>query len=349
MEDQVQNQKKKKKKLVPFILFAIIILTIIFGINKYNYARHHVDTDDAQIDGDISPVNSRIAGYVSKINFEDNQKVNKGDTLVVIDIRDYEIKVEMAEAALASALANLNVAQAAVKTAQGNVSVANTGIESSKVRVWKANQDYNRFSQLMNQDATTKQKFDAATAEKDGAEAALNTSKSQLALANNQVSAAQEQLTVAAAQIKQREADVDFAKLQLTYAYIVAPASGTVSKKNVQNGQLINVGSPLCVVVSSEENFVIANFKETQLEKMKEGQEVKIITDAFPDTEFTGKVYRFSAATGAKFSILPPDNATGNFVKVIQRVPVKIKIDQKNNSSKLLRPGMSVKVSVQVD
>jgi membrane fusion protein (multidrug efflux system) len=348
MENEYTNPKKKKK-ILPFILFTIILISVLFGINKYNYALHHVDTDDAQIDGDISPVYSRVAGYVSAVNFEDNQKINKGDTLITIDIRDLQIKQEMAEAALASAQANLNVAQAAINTAKGSAAVANTGIESAKVRVWKANQDYNRFSQLMNQDATTKQKFDAAKAEKDGAEASLNTAKSQFSVANNQVSAAKDQLVVAQAQIKQRSTEVDFAKLQITYSYVVAPASGTVSKKNVQNGQLINVGSPLCVVVSSDENYVIANFKETQLEKMKEGQDVKIIADAFPDTEFTGKVYRISAATGAKFSILPPDNATGNFVKVIQRVPVKIKIDQKNNSSKLLRPGMSVKVSVQVD
>ena len=340
---------KKKKKFLPVILITIILVTIFFGVNKYNYALHHVDTDDAQIDGDISPVYSRVAGYVNTINFEDNQTVNKGDTLVAIDTRDLQIKEEMAEAALASAQANINVAQAAVSTAQGSIAVANAGIEAANVRVWKANQDYNRFAGLMNQDATTKQKFDAAKAEKDGSEAGLNAAKSQLAVANKQVAAAKEQLVVAESQIKMRQADVNFAKLQLTYSYIIAPASGTVSKKNVQNGQLINVGSPLCVIVSSNESFVIANFKETQLEKMKEGQEVKIIADAFPDTEFTGKVYRFSAATGAKFSILPPDNATGNFVKVIQRVPVKIKIDQKNNSSKLLRPGMSVKVSVQVN
>ena len=290
---------KKKKKFLPVILITIILVTIFFGVNKYNYALHHVDTDDAQIDGDISPVYSRVAGYVNTINFEDNQTVNKGDTLVAIDTRDLQIKEEMAEAALASAQANINVAQAAVSTAQGSIAVANAGIEAANVRVWKANQDYNRFAGLMNQDATTKQKFDAAKAEKDGAEAGLNAAKSQLAVANKQVAAAKEQLVVAESQIKMRQADVNFAKLQLTYSYIIAPASGTVSKKNVQNGQLINVGSPLCVIVSSNESFVIANFKETQLEKMKEGQEVKIIADAFPDTEFTGKIYRFSAATGA--------------------------------------------------
>ena len=340
---------KKKKKILPVILIGIILLTIFFGINKYNYSQHHVDTDDAQIDGDISPVYSRVAGYVNAIRFEDNQHVNKGDTLVEIDIRDLKIKEEMAEAALASANANLKVAQAAVATAQGSIAVANAGIEGANVRVWKANQDFNRFSMLMNQDATTKQKFDAAKAEKEAAEAGLTVTKSQLLVANKQVAAAQEQLAVAEAQIKARQADVNFATLQMSYSYIMAPASGTVSKKNVQNGQLINVGSPLCVVVSSNDSYVIANFKETQLEKMKEGQSVKIIADAFPDTEFSGKVYRFSAATGAKFSILPPDNATGNFVKVIQRVPVKIKIDQKNNSSQHLRPGMSVRVSVKVE
>jgi len=340
---------KKKNKVLPIILVLVIGSSLFFGFNKYRYALHHEDTDDAQIDADISPVYSRISGYVSDIRFEDNQKVKKGDTLIIIDGRDLQIKVEQSEAAIANANAAIKVAEAAVETAKGNATVAQSGIEAANVRLWKADQDYNRFNSLLTLDATTKQKFDAAKAEKDGAQAAVNAAKSQLVVANKQVAAAQEQIAVANAQLKQRQADLDYAKLQLTYCIITAPAEGLASKKNVQNGQLVNVGSPLCAIVGNEGVYVIANFKETQLSQMKEGQPVSVVVDAFPDEKIAAKVYRFSAATGAKFSLLPPDNASGNFVKVIQRVPVKIKFDDASKVKDMLRPGMSVKVSVELN
>lgn len=340
---------KNKKKVLPIILILVIGASLFFGFSKYRYALHHEDTDDAQIDADISPVYSRIAGYVNDIRFEDNQKVKKGDTLIIIDGRDLQIKVEQSEAGILNALAAVNVAKAAVESAKGNAEVMQSGIEAANVRLWKAEQDYNRFNSLLTLDATTKQKFDAAKAEKDAAQAAVNAAKSQLFVANKQIAAAQEQIEVANAQLKQRQVDLNFSKLQLTYCVITAPADGLVSKKNVQNGQLVNVGSPLCAIVGNEGVYVIANFKETQLSKMKEGQTVKLVVDAFPDENISGKVYRFSAATGAKFSLLPPDNATGNFVKVIQRVPVKIKFDDVSKVKDVLRPGMSVRVSVELN
>jgi membrane fusion protein (multidrug efflux system) len=340
---------KKKNRILPIMLVLIIGSSLFFGINKYRYSLSHEDTDDAQIDGDISPVYSRVAGYINAVLFEDNQHVNKGDTLVMVDDRDLQIKVQQAEAAIANAAAAINVAKAAVETARGNVVVAQSGINASNVRLWKAKQDYDRFNALVNLDATTKQKFDAAKADKENAEALLESSKSQLIVAQKQVNAAQEQVTVAEAQLVQRKVELDLAKLQITYTVIISPASGTVSKKNVQTGQLVNVGSPLCSIVGTDGVYVIANFKETQLKKMKEGQLVDVKVDAFPDEKITGKIYRFSAATGAKFSLLPPDNATGNYVKVVQRIPVKIKIESSGEILKRLRPGMSVKVAVELN
>lgn len=340
---------KKKSKILPVILVLIIGSSLFFGVNKYRYSLGHEDTDDAQIDGDISPVYSRVAGYINSVLFEDNQHVNKGDTLVIVDDRDLQIKIQQAEAAIANASAAINVAKAAVETARGNVVVAQSGINASNVRLWKANQDFDRFRALVTLDATTKQKFDAAKADKENAEALLESSKSQLIVAQKQVNAAQEQVSVAEAQLVQRKVELDLAKLQVTYTVIISPASGTVSKKNVQSGQLVNVGSPLCSIVGTDGVYVIANFKETQLERMKEGQLVDVKVDAFPNEKISGKIYRFSAATGAKFSLLPPDNATGNFVKVVQRIPVKIKIDSTSEVIKRLRPGMSVKVAVELN
>jgi membrane fusion protein (multidrug efflux system) len=305
---------KKKNKILPIMLVLIIGSSLFFGINKYRYSLSHEDTDDAQIDGDISPVYSRLVGYIDAVLFEDNQHVNKGDTLVIVDDRDLQIKVQQAEAAIANALASINVAKAAVETAKGNVVVAQSGITASNVRIWKANQDFDRFKALVTLDATTKQKFDAAKADKENAEALLESSKSQLIVAQKQVNAAQEQVAVVEAQLAQRKVELDLAHLQLSYTIILAPATGTVSKKNVQMGQLV---------------------------------EVKV--DAFPDEKIAGKIYRFSAATGAKFSLLPPDNATGNYVKVVQRIPVKIKIEGAGDIIKKLRPGMSVKVAVELN
>ena len=313
-----------KKKILPVILALIVIASVAFGISKYVYSQHHEDTDDAQIDSDISPVIARVAGYVNEIQFEDNQHVNKGDTLIKLDDRDLQIKVQQAEAALANASANVPVAKANVVTAEANQSTAKTAIDAAKIRVWKATQDMNRYTNLIADKSVTQQQFDAVKAEKESAEAALQTTIKQQQATTAQIGSVQQMIAVANSSLQQRQADVDYAKLQLSYATIIAPASGLASKKNVQSGQLVNAGTPLLSIVSDENIYVIANFKETQLTKMKEGLAVEIKTDAFPDENIEGTIYRFSAATGAKFSLLPPDNATGNFVKVVQRIPIKI-------------------------
>ncbi|CAN5407518.1 HlyD family secretion protein [soil metagenome] len=344
-----QTTPAKKKKILPIIFILIILAAATYGVNKYIYAQHHVETDDAQVDGDISPVLSRVSGYVKSIRFEDNQPVKKGDTLLIIDESDLQIKVNQAEAALENAQAALSVAMATADVATGGVNVSESGVDAAMIRQGRAAQDFKRFTNLIGSEATTQQKFDAAKADKESADAALTMAKNQAIVSRQQSASVLKQVAVAQSIIKQRQADLDFAKLQLAYTVITAPATGLASKKNVQNGQLINAGSPLCAIVSNDAFFVVANFKETQLEKMKVDQPVKVTVDAFPDHPFEGKVYRFSAATGAKFSLLPPDNATGNFVKVIQRVPVKIRIEGDRDSLQLLRPGMSVKVAVAID
>jgi membrane fusion protein (multidrug efflux system) len=343
------TEPKKKKKIFPFILLGLIAVGLIYGFTKYTYSLHHEETDDAQIDNDINPVLSRISGYVNDIRFEDNQKVKKGDTLVIIDDRDLRIKVEQAEAALENAKAGVSVAESNVASAQANFETAKSTADGARIRVWKSTQDFTRFQNLINDKAVTQQQYDAAKAEKETAESAQTTALRQQSAAAAMVEAARKQVSVANASVSQKQADLDFAKLQLSYATIVATADGIASKKNIQLGQLVNAGSPLFAIVSDHNVYVIANFKETQLEKMQKGNEVEIIADAFPKTKLEGTVYNFSAATGAKFSLLPPDNATGNFVKVIQRVPVKIALKITDELKDKLRPGMSVKVSVKVD
>lgn len=346
---ETTEQKKPRKKAQLIILALVIISAAAFGISKYLYSLSHVDTDDAQLDADINPVLSRVSGYVNEIRFEENQHVNKGDTLVKLDERDLQIKVQLAQAALDNAQANVAVARANAGTSQANTATAASNVEAAKVRLWKATQDYDRYMHLLDEKAITAQQFDAVKAEKLSAEAQLESINKQQAAAGLQGQAASQMVTVAESVIAQRQADLDFAKLQLSYATIIAPATGIASRKNIQNGQFVNAGTPLFSIVSDEGIYVIANFKETQLEDMKTGLPVEVTVDAFPSEAIQGTVYSFSAATGAKFSLLPPDNATGNYVKVIQRVPVKIKLSGNKEVMAMLRPGMSVKVSVKVN
>lgn len=341
--------KKKPKKPLPIIFGLIILSGAIWGISKYIYAKHHEVTDDAQIESDISPVLTRVTGYVGKINFEDNQFVKEGDTLIILDDRDLKIKVLQAEAAYEMAAAGTLVVHANISTAIAALQTAKAGVESARVHVWKTTQDFKHYQNLLNETAISQQQFENSKEEKESADAQLNVALGQQNSEESKIEAAKKQVAVSASYVAQKKADLDFAKLQLSYSFIIAPANGYVSRKNVQPGQLVNAGSPLFAIVSDEGIYIIANFKETQLMKMENGQPVEIKVDAFPDTILKGEINTFSAATGAKFSLLPPDNATGNFVKVVQRVPVKILINTGKEMKTKLRPGMSVKVFVKVD
>lgn len=342
----MERNPKKSKKIIPIILGVLILIGAIFGIREYLYYKDHVDTDDAQIDGDISPVVARVGGYVDSILFEENQHVNQGQVLVKLDDRDYRIKLEQALAAQRGASASIGVTQSEITATSASSSTARANAEAARVRLWRANKDYTRYANLIKEGAITQQQFDAAKAERDAAEAAYQAAENQYKAALGQVGSTRSQLKVTNTGVDQRQADVDFARLQLSYTTIVAPTSGIISKKNIQKGQLIQPGQTLFSIVNDNSLYITANFKETQLENLKTGEKVEVEVDAFPDEKVEGEVYNFSPATGAKFSLLPPDNATGNFVKVVQRVPVKIKIKTSKGLMQKLRPGMSVKVSV---
>ncbi|MEI9945632.1 MAG: HlyD family secretion protein [Chitinophagaceae bacterium] len=356
--------KKKKNPVFIIILAVLVIGGAWFGISKYNHSLHHEDTDDAQVSGDISPVIPRIAGYITDVKVRDNQKVKKGDTLMILDSRDYVIKVEQAEAALQIAQTSLNSAKATTSAAKANIatSQASVGtidaqIEAAKVTLWRASQDYDRYANLIKDHSITQQQFEQASAAKQTAEKQLsilqeqkNQAQQQTNAVSVQSNATASQINVADATIHQRQVDVDAAKLNLSYTVITAPQDGLVSKVNVQTGQFVQAGQPLFSVVHSENVWVIANFKETQLDKMKEGQRVIVTADAYSGHKFEAKLSSFSPATGATFALLPPDNASGNFVKVVQRLPVKIEFtDATDTLVRKLRPGMNVLVDVHLD
>jgi len=340
------TEKKKKNIVVPIILGVLLVIGIIFGIVEWNYYSKHVDTDDAQIDGDISPVVARVGGYVKDINFEENTHVTEGQVLVKLDDNDYKVKLEQAQSGQKGATAGVGVAQSQIAATAANTSTAKANVAAAKVKLNLAQKDYDRYANLIKDGSITQQAFDQAKAAKESAQAAYQAAVDQYNAAVKQVGTTQSQLAVSSNVINQRQSDIDFAKLQLSYTDIKAPAAGIVSKKNVQKGQLVQAGQSLFSIVNDGSIYVTANFKETQLEKIKEGSKVEIEVDAYPDQKIEGEVYNFSPITGAKGSLLPPDNATGNFVKVVQRVPVKIKIHPTKELLAKLRPGMSVKASV---
>lgn len=343
------KEAKKKNKVLPIILGVLLIGGAIFGFNEYSYFSKHVDTDDAQIDGNISPVVARVGGYVKEIKFEENTLVNEDQVLVTLDDRDYKIKLEQAQAGQSGANAGVGVSQAQIAATAANTSTAKSNIEAAKVKLNLAQKDFERYANLIKDGAVTQQAFDQAKAQKETAQAAYAAAVDQYHAAVKQVNTTESQLNVSNSGVTQHQSDVDFAKLQLSYTQIKAPSTGIVSKKNVQKGQLVQAGQSLFSIVDNNSLYVTANFKETQLQKLKPGLPVKISVDAYPDEAVDGEVYNFAPITGAKGSLLPPDNATGNFVKVVQRVPVKIKIHAKDKAFlEKLRPGMSVKVSVSI-
>ena len=353
----------KKSKTFIIILAVLVIGGLWFGLTKYFHGKKHEETDDAQVEANISPVISKISGYIAKVYVKDNQFVKKGDTLLVIDDRDLKITLQQAEAALGTATSNLTAAQANSSASKQNinstnaaVATANAQIEAAKVNVWRTSQDFVRYENLIKDHTITQQQYEQALAAKQLAERQLqvlidqkNQAASQTGIVNSQSSATSTQIGVAGSIIKQRQVDVENAKLNLSYTVITAHESGLVSKVPVQEGQLLQAGQSLLSIVLNNDKWVVANFKETQYNKMAEGQKVTIHADAFPKHDFEAVVSSFAAATGAKFALLPPDNASGNFVKVVQRLPVKIDFTNKSDSLiQKLRPGMNVDVDVHV-
>ncbi|MES2704208.1 MAG: HlyD family secretion protein [Bacteroidota bacterium] len=362
-QHQEHGTPKKKNKVFPIVLAVLVLAGGGFGVTKYIHAQHHEETDNAQVEANVSPVIPRIPGYVVDIRVRDNQQVKAGDTLVILDSRSETIKLAEAEAMLRAAQSNLGVASASttasranISAYQANVTTASAQIEGAKVTLRRATQDYERYSNLIKDHSITQQQFEQAEAAKQTAERQLqvlmdqrNAATRQTSAAAQQSNATAQQVNVVNATIQQRMAEVEKARLELSYTVITAAQDGRVSKVNAQIGQLVQTGQMLFSVVSESNPWVVANFKETQLSKMHPGQRVTVHVDAFPGKEFEAKLSSFSPATGAKFALLPPDNASGNFVKVVQRLPVRIEFANADPMLQQLRPGMNVAVDVHVD
>jgi membrane fusion protein, multidrug efflux system len=440
---QEKEASPKRKKLNPLILAGLGVGAIVagtFGYHYWQYTSTHQETDNATVAGNIHQISSRIPGTVSEVLVNDNQLVQPGQLLVKLDPRDYESKVQQAQAALenargqaqaaqanislssqtttgkttqaqgdvSSAVAAISTAQAAVQEAQAGIPAAQAEVRSAQAGIpaaqaqvaqtnanlEKAQTDYNRYDQLYKTGAIARQQLDTAKAAYDVAKAQKNAAvqgveqaqaklasakvgvakaQSQLAQAQENVTNAQAKLAAskgglqqataggqdttvkrsqyeaAKAAIAQSEASLKDAQLQLSYVNVTAPSAGRIGRKNVEIGNRVASGTPLMAIVDNE-YWVVANFKETQLEKMRPGEPVEIKLDSFPHHAFIGRIDSVSPASGAQFALLPPDNATGNFTKIVQRIPVKIVFDQKSiqGYESRITPGMSAEVAVEV-
>jgi membrane fusion protein (multidrug efflux system) len=340
-----------RKKFVLPIVGVVALVLLFWAFQKWSYGRGHQSTDNAQVDGHIVPVLAKVGGYVKSVSVNENDQVKAGQVLVQLDDDDYRVRLQQAQADLAAAEATAGgsgfsgQAQAQVQSATGQRAALDAQIGAAQANANKADADLARARELVAKQIISKQQLDAAQATAEVAHANLLAAQRQAAAAGGTVNTMEAGVRVANARSLAARAAAENAQLQLDYTRITAPASGEVSRKQVEVGQLVAPGQPLLSIVADTGIFIIGNFKETQLAKIRPGQPVEFEIDAYGSCVGEGKVASVSGATGAKFALLPPDNATGNFTKVVQRVPVRIAVT-KPCPGYQLRPGLSANVHV---
>lgn len=348
------------KKNLLILASAIGIVILCSGSKMVYESWCHESTDDAQVDGNIVPLRTTVTGYISHIRFTDNQNVKRGDTLAIFDTVGLKAQVIQAEAQILAAQAELQSSKKQISASEYSEIAANftTGsakedIEVAKAHEWQARKEYQRIEKMYKGGAATQQTVDNAKAAYDIANAQKGASfkkfdalTAQQSTTHSETNIHYIQVKQALAHIKQAESQLVLANDQYKHAFITAPCNGIISKKSIQIGQFVPSGTALASLISLSDIWITANFKETQLNNMVPGQSVDIKIDAYPGLRLKGKVESFCGATGSKFSILPAENATGNFIKITQRIPVRIHIDKKDEG-KLLLPGMNAVVSVK--
>jgi membrane fusion protein (multidrug efflux system) len=335
------------------IILLVVAAAVTWGMRTWLASRFVVTTDNAQVDGHITPIAPKVQAFVSRVLVEDNQPVKAGDTLVVLDARDLELRLEQSRADLASARAQAgsgaSAGQAAAQLAamQAQAAGAEATVAAAEAAARKAGADLERYRGLAATKVIAAQQLDAAQAANDAAIANVDAARKQVAAARSQVAASAAALKGADARLAAATAAVGTAATQVGYTVIIAPIDGIVARRRVEPGELVQPGQALLSIVPANEVWVTANLKETQLQHVKVGDPVEFTVDAYRGVTFNGTVESLSPATGAVFALLPPDNASGNFTKVVQRVPVRIGVPAADPAHPL-RPGMSVDVKIRV-
>ena len=330
-----------RTKIVAGLAVVVLVLAGIGGWYWWDVLRFRQSTDDAYVQSDVTLISPKIEGYIKKVKVADNQEVAEGAILFVIDDRDFKAKAAQAEAAVATTEAMIATYESRLKLQQAMIDQAAAVVKSAEADLSRAQQDYKRYSSLMTSDFASRQRFEQAEADARKAEAALAKSRAAFAAEQNQLTVLQSQRREEEARLQQARANLWLAKHDLENTVIRAPISGVAGNRAGQVGQYVKPGTQLLSLVPLPHVYVTANFKETQLRDMKAGQRVTIEVDA-NGRKYNGKVDSVAGASGARFSLLPPENATGNYVKVVQRIPVKIDLDPGSNNDHQLRPGESV-------
>lgn len=342
--------KHHTKKLLSYILTAFVILAAALWVgNRFLHLGNVEFTDNAQVRQQIVPVNSRVQGYIKEIRFSEYQPVCKGDTLVIIDDADMRLNVARARADYRNALAGREVADRSVISASANVAVSEASIAEAKIVMEMAAKDLARYEKLLEQDAVTRREYDAVKTDYEAKKARYEMLARQRSATSTVVDINRRRIDQSEAGIELAAALLETAELNLSYTVITAPCNGYTSRKEVQIGQLVQPGQTLLDIVDSDEIWVTANYKETQLGHIAPDSKVVIKVDALPGVTFNGFVKSISTATGASLSLMPQDNSAGNFVKVRQRIPVRIEFSDDNKPEEMarLRAGMNVECSVK--
>jgi len=348
---ETQNQQpKNNKKIIRFIVIGLVLIVGgYYGFKKISYAMAHETTDNAQVETQISPVLPRVAGYVKSIAVNDYDTIKAGQLVVELD--DAELQSQLlqmqadynsAEADIVNAKATLNNTNVSLKSNRGDIDLNN-------VKVQQAKEDYERNENLFKDQAITRKQLNDSRFALEQATQEYNNSKSDLGTAQSRIAITAAAIKKAEAALASKKALIDQQLLKISYTKIYAPMAGKIGKRNISIGQFVQAGTPLFSIVNDTTYWIVANFKETQIKKFRPGMPVEFELDAYPDTKISGTIESLSEATGAKFSLLPPDNASGNFVKVTQRVPVKINISEIDKYKGILRAGLSADVSVPLN
>ena len=343
---------KKKKQLLRLkirniTLNTVCILLAFGGISwTVNYFWKYVNyeiTNDAVVDQYIIPVNIRVAGYIREVRFTEHQQVKAGDTLLILDDREYRIKLKDAAAALLDAHASKDILSSGIETSQVNIGIQEANIAETKARLWQLEQDYQRYANLLAEESVSQQQYEQVKANYEAMKARYDALLRQKNAAQSQYTETSKKSGSVEATILRKEADLKMAQLNLSYTVVTAPFDGYMGRRTLETGQLVQAGQTLSYLVRGNDKWITANYKETQISHIYIGQQIRIKVDAIDNRIFHGTVTAISEATGSKYSLVPTDNSAGNFVKIQQRIPVRIDLtDVSPEDMNLLRAGMMV-------
>ncbi|MEG1635432.1 MAG: HlyD family secretion protein [Rikenellaceae bacterium] len=345
----LHNKRKQLKQLrirnitINTICILLVLSCISWTISYFwKYVNYEI-TNDAMVDQYIAPLNIRASGYIKEVRFTEHQSVHEGDTLLILDNREYQIKVKDAEAALMDAKGSKDVLHSGIYTSQVNIAIQDANIAETKAKLWQTEQDYKRYSNLLDEESVSKQQYEQVKALYEATKARYRSLLEQKNVAESQYSETNKKSTNIEAAILRKEADLDMAKLNLSYSVLIAPYDGYMGRRTLEPGQFVQSGQTISYLVRGNDKWITANYKETQIANIYIGQKVRIKVDAFVGKIFNGTVVAISEATGSKYSLVPTDNSAGNFVKVQQRIPVRIEFDDATKDvMSHLRAGMMV-------